>query len=95
MIEKEIKEKLNKLLDGLLDKVAGRMEKLEEAIHQPCKIHVDNDGTGTKLDVEGCRLTLLLTLVGTEKNMLKQLNCSNEEFELLKNLVGTQENTNE
>lgn len=98
-MDKELREKLNKLLDTMIDKVADKMEKIEsdftKALEQPCKIHIDNNGTRTDLDVEGGRLTLLLTLAGTEENILKQLNCTKEEFEFIKKIVATREANNE
>lgn len=94
-MDKEIKEKLNKLLDTMLDKVAEKMEEMEgaldKALQQPCKIHIYSNGNDTQLDVEGGRLTLLLTLAGAEQSILKQLKCSEDEFNFIKNIVGTRE----
>lgn len=100
-MDKELKEKmdkvLNKLLDNLdvsLDKIKDIDTKCKEALNTPCKIHIDNNGKGTALAIEGGRLSLLITLAGAEKGILKQLNCSNKEFEFIKNMVGTEEANN-
>ena len=102
-MDKELKEKMDKLFDKLLDSLDINLDKIKdidtkckEALTKPCKIHIDNDGKGTALAVEGGRLSLLITLAGAEKGILKQLNCSTEEFEFIKNMVGTEEaNDNE
>ena len=103
-MDKELKEKMDKVLDKLLDnllninldKIKDIDTKCKEALNTPCKIHIDNDDKGTRLAVEGGRLSLLITLAGAEKGILKQLNCSTEEFEFIKNMIGTEEvNNNE
>lgn len=99
-MDKELKEKMDKLLDKLLginlDKIKDIDTKCKEALNTPCKIHIYNDSKGTRLAVESGRLSLLITLAGAEKGILKQLNCSTEEFEFIKNMVGTEEaNDNE
>ena len=100
-MDKELKEKMDKLFDKLLDSLDINLDKIKdigtkckEAINTPCKIHIDNDGKGTRLAVEGGRLSLLITLAGAEKGILKKLNCSTEEFEFIKNMVGTEEANN-
>ena len=93
-MDNEIKEKLNELLEKVIDKVSKNMDGLEDnfnqAVKEPCKIHVDNDGKGTGVKVEGKRLSLLITLAGAEKNILKELNCSNSEFDFIKNMVASE-----
>lgn len=100
-MDKELKEKMDKVLDKLLDSLDGKLDKMKdidtkckEALNTPCKIHIDNDGKGTALAVEGGRLSLLITLAGAEKSILKELNSSSEEFEFIKNMVGTEEANN-
>ena len=91
-MDKELLEKLDKLLEKMVDSISGKTGAMfKEALSEPCKIHIDNDGKGTALAVEGHRLSLLITLAGAEKGILKQLNCSTEEFEFIKNVVGTRE----
>ena len=99
-MDKEIKEMLKNIKEMLeiveesdLDKTKEKFEKmLNEALNQPCEIAIkkDKDG-GAKTKVEGCRLSLLITLAGLEKTLCKQLHCSDGEFELIKNLVGTKD----
>jgi len=99
-MDKELKEKLNSLLNTVIDTLADKIGEMsgacEEAITKPCKIHIDSENGNTKLEVEGGRLSLLLTLAGAEKSILRDLKCSKEEFELIKNMVGSEEvNRNE
>lgn len=97
-MDKELKEKKDKLLDNLdnlldinRDKIKDTETKCKEALNMPCKIHIDNDGKGIKLATKGGRLSLLITLAGAEKNILKELKCSTEEFNLIKIIVKTAE----
>lgn len=99
-MDKELNEKMDKLYDKLLDTLFNELDNMrdtfKEATSKPCKIHIDNDGKDTALNVKGGRLTILITLAGTEKRILKYLHCTNEEFEFIKNIVGAKEvNDNE
>ncbi|MBP5426697.1 MAG: hypothetical protein J6Y29_02195 [Clostridiales bacterium] len=91
MDNKELLEKLKELTEKMVDKMSKNLDELEgqmtEAIKEPCKIHIDNNGTNTQLDVSGTRLNLLLTLAGAEKTILRDLHCSDSEFEFIKNFV--------
>lgn len=65
---------------------------LEEALNQPCKISIEKGENGeAKMGVEGNRLSLIIALAGAEQGILKQLKCSDEEFEFIKNFVSTKE----
>lgn len=77
-MDKEILE----LLDKLISKVT------EKTISEPCKILIDNDGANTKLEVNGCRSSLLITLAGALNSILHELNCDEEEFEAIRKIVG-------
>lgn len=94
-MENEIKEKMNELLDKLFDNLSENIEKTEnkfkEALSNPCKIHIDNNGVGTTMKIEGERLSLLLTLAGVEKKILSELKCSDTEFDFIKDFVDTKE----
>lgn len=90
-MDKELKEKKDKLLDDLDNLIKDTETKCKEALNMPCKIHIDNDGKGIKLAAKGGRLSLLITLAGAEKNILKELKCSTEEFNLIKIIVKTAE----
>ncbi len=99
-MDKDIKEMLGNIKELLeimeskdLTKVKNKFsEMLDEALEQPCKISVEKgENGGAKIEVEGQRLSLLLTLAGAEKGILKQLHCKDEEFDFIKNFVGTKE----
>jgi len=99
-MDKELKEMLNNLKEMLeiatsndFDKAKEKFsEIMGEALKQPCKITVEKNKKGeAKMGVEGQRLALLVTLAGAEKGILKQLKCNNDEFEFIKQFVGTRE----
>lgn len=92
-MDNEIREKINKLLDDMLKKLSNTAkDKLSESMKEPCKIHIDKDKEGKAcLEVEGKRLPLLITLCGLEKELLKYLDCDEEEFKMLKKVIGTRE----
>ena len=104
MENKEIKEMLNnlkELLEIMEDSDIGKAKKkfskmLNEALEQPCKITIEKGKKGdAKLGIEGSRLSLLIALAGAEQGILKQLKCNDEEFEFIKNLVGTREDNDD
>lgn len=99
-MDKELKEMLNDLKEMLeiventdIGKAKKKFEKmLNEALEQPCKITIEKGKNGeAKMGVEGNRLSLLIALAGAEKGILKQVHCSDEEFDFIKNLVGTKD----
>jgi len=99
-MDKDIREMLNDLKEMLeiatsedFKNAKDKFSKLmEEGLKQPCKITIEKYKDGkAKTGIEGNRLSLLITLAGAEKGILKQLSCSNEEFEFIKNFVGTEE----
>ena len=99
-MDKELKEMLNHLKEMLeiatsdnFDKAKEKFsEIMDEALKQPCKIKIEKDKKGkAKMGVEGQRLALLVTLAGAEQGILKQLKCDNDEFEFIKQFVGTRE----
>lgn len=101
MENKEIKEMLNNLKELIeifedkdISKAKKKFEKmLNEALDQPCKITIEKSKDGeAKLGIEGSRLSLLIALAGAEQGILKQLKCNDEEFDFIKNLVGTRDN---
>ncbi len=104
MENKEIKEMLNDLKeliemfeDSDIGKAKEKFEKmLKEAINEPCKITIEKGKNGeAKLGVEGRRLALLISLAGAKQGILKQLKCSDEEFEFISNFVGTRDNNDD
>jgi len=64
------------------------MKKINEALKEPCLIKIENTKQGTRMNIEGGRLTLLLVLAGAEKGILKQLDCSEKEYIFIKEIVG-------
>ena len=104
MENKEIKEMLNNLKELLeimedsdIGKAKEKFEKmLKEAINEPCKITIEKGKKGdAKLGIEGRRLALLISLAGAKQGILKQLKCSDEEFEFISNFVGTRDNNDD
>ena len=99
-MEKDIKEMLRDLkemLEIVTDKDMGKAKDkfsnmLSEAIKQPCKITIEKDKRGqANVGVEGNRLALLVTLAGAEQGILKQLHCDKNEFDFLKEFIGSKE----
>lgn len=100
-MDKELLEKLKELTDKMMDTMGGKAGKVynmfNEALNQPCNISVEK-GQGNKAQtcIKGSRLSILVTLAGMEKSILRQLNCDNKEFEFIKNIIGSLEvNDNE
>ena len=100
MKSKELKELLKemedikKLLESKdykkLQKEADKM--FENAIKEPCDIVIKKDNNnGASIMVNGKRLAILVALAGAEEGILKELNCSKEEFNFIKNFIGTKE----
>ena len=99
-MDKELKEMLNHLKDMLEIATSKDFEKakekfseiMDEALKQPCKITIEKNKKGeAKMGVEGQRLALLISLAGAEQGILKQLHCTNDEFDFIKQFVGTRE----
>lgn len=92
-MDNELKEKLNEMINEMFGRVTSSIkEKIDEAIKEPCEIHIDKTNEGKAcLEVQGKRLPLLITLCGLEKEVLKSLDCDEEEFEMLKKAIGTKE----
>lgn len=100
-MDRELLEKLKELTDKMIDTMGDKAEKVHnmfnEALNQPCKISVEK-GQGDKAQtcIQGSRLSILVTLAGMEKSILRQLNCDSKEFEFIKNSIGSLEvNNNE
>ena len=92
-MDKDLKNKLEQLLDKMFEKLSNSINeakgRMEDAIQEPCEIKITNDGKGTAIAIEGCRLGILLTLAGAENRLLEQLGCSETEFEMYKKVVGS------
>ncbi len=95
------KEELNKLLTDVIkrlnESLNGMKEDLKKDLDKPCGIHIDKDKNGkVNIEVIGNRFNLLTTLAGAKKEILKDLRCSNTEWEFIENKVDTREvKTNE
>jgi len=103
-MEKELKELLKELkklrkvvTDKDMEKAKENFSKqMEEAIKTPCEISIKKENSGlANMKVEGKRLAILVTLAGAEKGILKQLHCTEDEFDFIKNFVGSREYDNE
>ncbi len=67
-------------------------DKLLKALNEECKISIEKDKNGmSSINLKGKSLSLLLTLAGLEKAMLKKLDVSEPEFELIKSILDTKE----
>lgn len=97
-MDKELKEMLKEFMNKMYGTLAKSNKKmLDEAINEPCKIHLDKESNGkAQLEVGGSRLAILIGLSALEKEVLEQLHCTQDEFDILKKMVGTREaNDNE
>ena len=95
MKEKEIDELLDSLKEIITkaSKIPTEEEvkkKFNEALKEPCKILIETKNENTRMNIEGGRLTILLTIAGAEKGILNQLECSKDEFEFIKKIVGVE-----
>lgn len=94
-MDKKVKKKLDDLLDALFDKsnILKEYEKtMNKALKEPCTIEMTKNKNGkATVKIMGARLPLLLLLAGCEKNILQQLNCSEDEFDFIKRQIGTKE----
>ena len=87
---KEVLELLNS--DNFKEKKDKFEKMLNEALDEPCKITIEKGKDGAcRCGIEGRRLSLLIALAGAKKDLLKQLHCSDEEFEFISKLVGTRQ----
>ena len=64
---------------------------IEDAMHQDCKIQVEQKDGKVELHVEGGKITILVLLASLEKSLFKQLKCSEKDFEAIKEVIGTEE----
>ena len=92
-MDKEIKEKINQILDTILDGAKDRTDIIiDRAIQDPCEISIQKGENGeATIRVDGSRLALLIALAGAEKSILNQLDCDNDEFDFLKERISTRE----
>ena len=69
---------------------------LDVADKQKCEISVKSDTKGYKhIKAEGNNMALLVTLAGLEKQILKNTETNEEEFNLIKEYIDTAEAPNE
>ena len=94
---KKMLEDLKGVLDTLLTGDKGKMaekinERLLEANKQPVIISIEKDKHGkATTKVEGERLAILLTRAGLENALLKKLNVPTQVWEMLKQVVDSEE----
>lgn len=89
---KELRGELKKVLDDDDMKEAENefMENMKKAVNQHCTISMKKDKNGeAKLQYDGCRLGLIISLIGIEQSILKDLECDEDEFKFIKSFVGT------
>lgn len=83
----EIKERLSKK-----DKLETLSDLLDKALKEKTIISIEKDTKGkSTINVEGNRLSLLVTLAALEKSILEQLDCDSIEFDFIKTITGTKE----
>ena len=95
MENKKVKELIGELVKEIIGgeniEDAFRSE-FEEALQQECEISAKKDKDGVShTHIEGSGLAILITLAGLEKGILKKLGCSESMYEIVKNVVGTEE----
>lgn len=91
-MDKELKEKLSKLLDMMLDKGLDVPNYIGDAFKEPCKISIEKKADGTaKTMINGNYLTVLLTLAGLEKVILEKAKVPTPVWENIKEIVGVKE----
>lgn len=94
---KEMLKSMENILKLLNDSDLGKAKEkfsnmLEEAINEPAIISIEKDNGGkAETRVEGKRLAILVTLAGAEKSILRNIKASEEEFNFIKNFVGSAE----
>lgn len=67
-------------------------ETLEKAIDEPCEIKIIKSKNGNAtIETKGTRGAILITLAGAKKDILKRIDCNNDEFEFVSKMIGTKE----
>lgn len=98
-MDKELKELENTMKEFMeFLKTINKDTKCEtestfgEASKQEASLYVKKDKSGkVNIKAEGSSLGLLILLAGLEKGLLKQLDCPDCTWELIKNKVGARE----
>lgn len=88
----EMKEILNDPKDKM-DKIEKINDGLEEGLNGSCKINITYDKGAMKLETEGTKLTILIAVASAEKQILSNLDCSEEKFNFFKKAIGHEEVT--
>lgn len=83
--EKEFERMLNDVEASLNDEFINILRKAQD---EPFKIEIKREKDHTSMAIEGGRLTLLVNVAGALKLLQEKLNCSDEEFELIKDSIG-------
>lgn len=67
-------------------------ELLNRAINEPCEISIKKEKNGyAQASINGERLSLIVTLIGLEREVLNKLKCPKEEYEFIKTFIGSKE----
>ena len=95
-MDKELKEMLKDLLKDLESKLDKRGDfdiktKLEEASKEDTEISIKVKDGKAKTKIEGSGLALLITLAGLEKTLLKKLNPPKGIYDIVKQVVDTED----
>lgn len=86
----ELEEMLEDILTSIKDEKRITKEKISNGINEPCKIVITKTADGRAcLEMDGTKIALLVALAGLERNMLAELDCTEEEYEQIKMSVGT------
>ena len=89
-------EKIMKKLDNEKE-ISGAFETLTDEVMQraqkkPCKISIETDETGgARVKVDGHLISVLIALAGLEKAILKQAQCPEPIWEIIKAKAGIEE----
>lgn len=89
----KMNEELKKLLKEFKELTKRTLiEELEKAVNEKCIISVTKNKKGeAKQKIEGSTLSILITLAGLEKSILRELGTPVELYEMIKECVGTKE----
>ena len=61
---------------------------MREALKDSCEISIKKDkNDSARCKIEGTKLSIIITLIGAKRNILKKLNCSEEEFKFIEQFI--------
>lgn len=65
-------------------------EIFDDAANSDCEISIKHVKDGdTNMHVSGSRVSIMILLAAAEKQILNKIDCSEEEFEMIKDMTGS------